>query len=476
MCPRYSKDPRVEQSLRHSVKDGVATSAMIGGGESYFSAYALHLHATTTEVGILATLPVMFGALAQLFSVLLGRRLARRRTLILTGVGLQAAAWLPLALLPLLFAQSALPLLLFCLIFYFAAGHLITPSWSCLMGDLVPERKRGRFFAHRTRCSSLTAFATLVVAGALLHHFDGAGRATAGFLAIFALAAVARLFSLRELALMHEPAPDAQADMASPAEALARLPRSAFARFSLFFALMQAAVGVAGPFFAVYMLRDLGLSYLQYTVLAASSVLLQVVSLGMWGRVADAFGNRLVLLGTGVLMPVVPALWLFDPCLAYLIAIQALAGLVWSGFTLAAGNICYDLSPARLRATWMAAHNLLAHLGLFLGALTGGWLSRELSRTLTVGEWRLHFAGTLLVVFLISALLRLVVVALFLPGLREARRVRPVTLRRLAFRVTRMRWTLRGRRGGWPALSHVLRGTGRHVRLEQPRPSQRPCQ
>ena len=36
----YSKDARVERSLRHSVRDGVSYSMMAGAGETYLSAYA----------------------------------------------------------------------------------------------------------------------------------------------------------------------------------------------------------------------------------------------------------------------------------------------------------------------------------------------------------------------------------------------------------------------------------------------------
>ena len=57
----YSTDEQAERSLRHSIKDGVWFSAMTGGAESYFSAYAIHLHASTTIIGLLASLPPLLG-------------------------------------------------------------------------------------------------------------------------------------------------------------------------------------------------------------------------------------------------------------------------------------------------------------------------------------------------------------------------------------------------------------------------------
>ena len=40
---QFSKDPIVDRSLRHSVRDGMAYSVQVGAGETYFSAFALFL-------------------------------------------------------------------------------------------------------------------------------------------------------------------------------------------------------------------------------------------------------------------------------------------------------------------------------------------------------------------------------------------------------------------------------------------------
>jgi len=82
----YSKDPAVARSLRYSVRDGVAYSIMSGAGDIYFSAYALFLKASTTQIAFLAAFPPLLGSFAQLFAVWLERRLGRRKTIILAGV------------------------------------------------------------------------------------------------------------------------------------------------------------------------------------------------------------------------------------------------------------------------------------------------------------------------------------------------------------------------------------------------------
>jgi len=101
----------VDRALRHSVRDGMAYSVQVGAGETYFSAFALFLNATAAQVALLSTLPPLLGSSAQIFSAWLGTHFGRRR-LVLWGCTLQALLWLPILLVPLLFAPFAIPALL----------------------------------------------------------------------------------------------------------------------------------------------------------------------------------------------------------------------------------------------------------------------------------------------------------------------------------------------------------------------------
>ena len=157
----FSKDPKVEASLRHSVRDAVAHSAMAGAGESFFSAFAVFLKATNAQIALLASIPPLLASLAELVSVWCGRYVQRRRSIILFGAYVQCFLWLPLLALPLLFPEYAVTLFIAVIVFYQASSHLIAPQWSSLMGDLVPRRKRGRYFGMRTRYATVASFSAL---------------------------------------------------------------------------------------------------------------------------------------------------------------------------------------------------------------------------------------------------------------------------------------------------------------------------
>jgi MFS family permease len=419
---QFSKDPVVDRALRHSIRDGMAFSVQVGAGETYFSAFALFLRATAPQVALLSTLPPLLGSLAQIFSAWLGSYVGRKR-LVLAGCALQALLWLPILLVPLLFAQYTIAALLVLLALYHSANNFAAPQWTSIMRDLVSERRRGRYFGHRTRLTTITTFTALVVCGLVLHEFDTAGRTYLGFVVVFSIALVARAVSVYHLTFLHEPA-HASAAPDMHIEHWWRSLRSTGAiGFSTYFALMNTAVGISAPFFAVYMLRDLELSYFEYMVLTGTSVFTQFLTLTTWGRIADVYGNRLILVVTSISLPIVPLLWLVSSNFWYLILIQAASGLTWSGFTLGAGNLLYELVPRTRRAAYVAFHNVGTATGVFGGAMIGAALVIVLPpRTVFFGAEQI--ASNLLYLFALSGLARAVIAALLARRVREIRKPR----------------------------------------------------
>lgn len=440
MPRRFAKDQNIDKALNHSVRDGVAYSVMAGAGETYLSAFALYFKANTTQIGLLASLPALVSSLAQLFSAWISHKGPTRRQVILAGASLQALIWLPLILLPIIFPDTAVPVIILCVVMFHASGSLVVPQWSSLMGDLVPERKRGRYFALRTRYTSISSFLALIAAGIVLHVFEKWEATIYGFVVIFGVAAIARAMSVYHLTFLVEPEKEPatlEIPFAQPQHWWQRLTGSRFVQFSLFFASMQMVVAVASPFFAVYMLRDLNFTYIEFMATSAATILMQFLALNTWGRISDSFGNRLILFVTGFAIPLIPILWLFSHNLAYLCVIQMLSGLVWAGFNLSATNFLYDLVPSPRRASFLAFHNVATNIGVFCGAMLGGYLGTVLPKTITWGETTYTWHSVLLGVFLISALARLSVALIFLPRLREVREVRPMTVSELIFRATR---------------------------------------
>ncbi|MDH5302205.1 MAG: MFS transporter [Gammaproteobacteria bacterium] len=435
---KFSQDPQVDKSLRHSVKDGVAYSVMSGAGESYFSAFAVMLKATPGQIGLLAALPQLMASIAQMLSAWLGQRYQKRKPIILIGAHIQCLSWLPMIVLPWIFPEQAVPLFLLAVMMYYFGSNMTLPQWSSLMGDLVDQRRRGRYFAYRTRLASVTSFIALLGAGMLLHLFDKSGYAFAGFASIFAIAMFARMVSIHQLKQMYDP-PGQTAVLEIPNWRLWRQQfiNSPFALFSMYFAFMQFATAIASPFFSVYLLRELNLSYFQFTLNMSAIILAQFLTLNWWGRIADVFGNRLVLITCGMLIPIFPLLWTTTTNIWYIMLLQALGGFVWAGFSLSAGNYVYDALPANKRVTLMAAHSTLANIGVFAGATLGGFLATHMDKTIQIGDFSYEFFSVFFILFLVSGIARAAVSAIFLPKLKEVGNYREMPVRELFYRVSR---------------------------------------
>jgi MFS family permease len=97
-------------------------------------------------------------------------------------------------------------------------------------------------------------------------------------------------------------------------------------------------------------------------------VLVQFLVLSRWGRLYDLFGNRIILQLTGFTIPI---LWIVSANFYYLLAVQALSGLVWSGFSLSASNSVYDLTSCNKRAGLIEMYGVLAAVYVFGGASLG---------------------------------------------------------------------------------------------------------
>ena len=439
MIPDFSNDPQTNRTLRHSLKDAAAFGTMTGAGETYLSAFALFLKATTPQIGLLASLPPLLASSVQLLSAWLGRLTGERKAIILAGAGLQAVSWIPILGLPLLFPEHAVALMIACVVLYQCGAHLVTPQWSSLMGDIVPARRRGRFFALRTRLVTAITFTSLLLGGFVLDGFSREGNTLTGFVVLFTVAASARLVSVYQLSRMHDPKGHTAAlEVPLSRRWIERLRHSNVVRFSIFFALTQFSVSIASPFFTVYMLRDLQFSYLAFTVNTATAICAQFLTLAQWGRISDVFGNRRILAATGILIPLMPLLWVFSSNFWYLILVQAVSGFAWAGFSLSASNFVYDLIAPNRRATYLAVHNVIASVGIFSGAMLGGYLGAVLPTDIEMFGRQFGWQSPLIGVFVVSTIARAIVVIVLVPKVREVRAVRNISLGQLIFRVTRL--------------------------------------
>jgi len=421
-----------ERGLRYGLRDGACQAVTQGSGEQYLSAFALLLHASPFQLSVLSALPQLIGTGAQLVSVKLLRWFPNRKALISAGTVGQAFAWIPIVLLPLLIPQWG-PWLVVCgAAAYFACAQFTAPAWNSLIADWLDQHERGAYFARRAQVIAGLSFFALCGAGWVLSLWQHSTAAWWGFVLIFALAGSARILSALALSPVQDLHPTAHQEAQQGFRGFFRLSATKdFRRFLLFSGLMHASVLIAGPFFVLYMLQDLQLSYIGYGGWLAAGLLGQLLTLQAWGQFGDRFGNKAILSITGFTVPILPMLYLVSTNLGFLLAVNFLGGVIWAGLALGLQNYVFDSVRPEERAKAIALYSTVNAIGWSVGALLGSWLVESLPVRIEWAGVILQPASNLPFVFFLSGVLRLLVSSSLLGSFHETRQVERVPRQQL---------------------------------------------
>ena len=424
------------------VREGVFDAVKIGAGETYLGAFGVYLGGTALQIGALATVPPLIGAIAQSLGVVLIERIKSRRKVLSRLMAMQGFLWIPIALVPFLFTSnsSAISALIISAVMYQITIGIISPIWNSLVGDVIAPEVRGEFFGYRNRWIAIATFVALGVAGECIHQAKSFGGTAVGFSAVFLLAGVSRILSAFSFRKVVDPSFAILADAKfSFWRFISRVRHSNFVKFVLFVSGMNFAAAVAGPYFAIYMLRDLQFTYFEYTVVVATAVLAQFVVMRSWGRLSDEFGNRRILTVCGWIVAFNPFLWLLSSHFAWILFVQLYSGFFWAGFNLAAANFVFDAVTPPKRPRCVAYQAIVNGVLVCSGSILGGLLIRYLpqSGTISLGLWTPQ--SPFLILFLVSGVLRLLVVFKIMPAFEEVREVEHIRGRDLLVRVSSLR-------------------------------------
>ena len=411
-----SQDSKIKRSLRYSTCDGAAWGAMVGLTQDYVPAFALALRATLGQVALLSSIPNLVSSIAQLGTPQLVHNLGSRKRLVLIVVFLQASLWAPVLLIPHLVPDHRVWWLIILFTLSMLCGNLANPAWGSWISQLVPQDFRGRYFGFRTQILVLTTLSFTILGGVVLKSFSA--NIFLGFTLLLGGAMAARFISWHFMHKIYEP-PLPNTQVKFKLSHFLKEPRFANLRkYMVFVAGINLTTSLAAPFFAVYMLRELGFNYITFMVVSGCATLGNFLSLSFWGNHADQAGNRRVLMLTSLLIPLVPLLWAINHNLYSLIPVQLLSGFAWAGFNLASINFLYDATSAKERMACISCFNVANGLALSLGAFIGGYLVTHLPP---------FHNSSILTLFILSGLLRALVTAVML-SFKEVRHIKEIHL------------------------------------------------
>lgn len=403
--------------------------------------FARNLGTHEWQFGLLTALPFI-ASLVSMPASLLIERTGERKRIFLLSLMTQRFLWFAIAALPVWLVwraggtSSQLVVWVFLtLVFLMHCGQAVGgPAWVSWMGDIVPERSRGRYFSRRRQWGALAALPAAYLTG---HLLDGVNRSDPmntliwcgsvfGIAAVFGIMDIAMFIPVREphrppvrnrhlFTLFTQPLRDRQ-----------------FLVFAGFVGTMTFAISFMGQFVTLFMIERLKITNTAtQTMLLIAPLAAQWLTFGLWGRAVDRMGKRPVMALAGLGLVPVGIGWIFvsptNPWLGYLLS--GLGAALWAGFEVANLNVILEFSGSddddattgrRGGSNYVAVNSVIINVAGCLGGLGSGWIAQSL-RT---WEWRHGVAWMQSftfyeVLFILSGVLRLVAVVAFVPRIHE---------------------------------------------------------
>ncbi len=417
MNPDKSDIRHTLSALKISIYDGIfAQGFAVLTGSIFLPAFALVLGANAFEIGLLAAIP-FFATVSQIFGAWLVEKYQEQKQLVLFSSVTARSLWLPLIFGSIWMTgdRPGLFLKIFIggVIFYHLFASISGVSWLSWMASLVPEEIRGRYFGLR---NSILGLLTLVVTLGGGYYLDWFQRRflhlppTRAFEILFLVAVFCAVLS--SLFLIRQPGIPGETLWPGNWRERFWLPlrNQEFKRFLKFGVIWSFAVNCASPFFIVYMLADLNMSYTLVGLLAVLSALADLLGMWAWGHFSDHIGNRPVIILTAGIATLLPFLWIFTNTgpfsILVLIPVLHLAGgFAWAGYNLCAVNLVFGNASRERNSVYFALWNAANGVFAGLGALAGGLFSHNIDAL--IPQITVLFDSKYKLIFLLSAGLRL---------------------------------------------------------------------
>lgn len=399
--PEQNVPEEIHRSMQYAVTEGALAGIMavfIGG--VVLTGLALALGANDFTIGVIAA--IQAGAnLLQMRAFHALERSGSRRRMTVKFAAASRLVWVPICALILIIPEpfASYRIWIFLVLFAISAGlgvFSVVP-WVAWLVDLVPQRVRGRFFAQRNLATGAVGVVLGIAAGKFIDVWNeqAIGPPAYAFGVLIAFGMIFGFWAITIQNKMYDPPfPKPKSPLTFLESLKTPFSDSNFRRVFYFRIFYDLSLGMAGTFYGVYMLTQAGLSFTFVSAMVMISTLANLLSLKMWGRMLDTYGNKPVLYICLIGKFVFAALWLFtSPTTFWLYSIIHLFGIFDAGNSVAVPNLVYKIAPADRRANYITVDGTVVGIAAMVAPLIGGGLAMMFSRwSVEVGGLQLaHF-------------------------------------------------------------------------------------
>jgi MFS family permease len=355
--------------------DGVLSEASEVVWFQYLSVYLLFLGASAGLIGVIASLTSLASAVSTVPGAAVAESTGRHKSIVLVSTTAGRAVFLVLAVMPWLGNPTiTMAVLVAACLLRGGLSSFAAPAWNAVAAEAVPPHVRGRYFAFRNWGKQGTMMLLTPVVGQVLAVAGGAS----GWQLLWLTSAGIGLGA--SLCFMRMPPPSkrrveevASAPLAPTKPSMRQVLQDVdLLRFVGTTSLFQLSVMIAGPFFTVYLVQDMGASPFWIGMVATASPLTAMLCQPILGPIADRLRPEKLLVYANTIIVLTPVAWLFATDPWHIVAVNLVGGAAWQANQLGSFNFLLAIAPERRLPSYSAAHQLGLFAVTFIGPITGG--------------------------------------------------------------------------------------------------------
>jgi len=377
LIPGSAISKETKKAMELNTVEGAFAVAADNLAAPYLGLFALALGASPSQIGMLTAFPNFMGNVLQIPAALLAERQKDKRWIIIVGGYLNRSSWILMALLPFLVPPAyRVAVVITLATFRIMAANLGVPAWTALQASLIPKSMRGQYYANRNMVLNACAVLATLLATVLLRlEFPR------NYQILFVITTILGLISVYLFSKIAFDQTPPKEKISSGESYLKKVKAFAkeigsqkdFSSYVVSAIVWNLGIQIASPLFVVYFVEDLGGPAGSWALFSAVNLASMVLIQRYWGRLADFFGQKSVMMASGLGIITLPLLWWIAPNTWFPFIIHIVNGVLWGGYNLAAFNLLLEVTPDDSRSVYVGVYNTMMGVATAVGPLIGGF-------------------------------------------------------------------------------------------------------
>ena len=367
-CSDHITEKQYRTSRALFILDGCASTQIftVTSG-AFLSGLAYLVGAGTALTGIIAALPTLMNTI-QIFSSVVYENRAGSKRITVEFALIQRLCLLMMLFVPTLMLGARISVAVIAVLYSCAhfCGAFINTGANNWLISLVKKERLGRYLGLKDSMTLVASTGGSLILSKILDAYRFADQEILGFRIIGILCIGICVVDITCLTLIREPENVKHVEPLNIRKAIQMpLTDQNYRNILIFFLLWSVASNFASPFFSIYMLENLGLSYFYITVMNMVA--------NLWGKAADSYSWRLVTLGSIFMLGVAYIGWGLltkENCIYWLPVVQAVSGVAWGGINIATFRMQFAFAPLEHRVSYVSfCSTMVGFVGFFSSML-----------------------------------------------------------------------------------------------------------